>query len=145
MRSLVVSLAVLAALAANVRAIAAADPPTVHPALAAHSAEFEKRIYEVTDGVYSAVGYALANSILLEGEDGVVIVDVTESVEAAREILADFRLTSPPDITVTGSSAMLLRVMMGATPMSHAVASGALTIDGELEELGRFLRLFGTG
>jgi len=45
----------------------------------------------VTDGVYVAVGFALANSILLEGEKGVVVVDVTESVEAARAILALFR------------------------------------------------------
>lgn len=71
--------------------------PAVAPSLAAHSAEFEKRVYKVTDGVYSAVGFALANSILIEGDDGVVVVDVTESVETASEILAEFRkITDKP-------------------------------------------------
>lgn len=73
------------------------EVPAVEPSLAAHSAEFDKKIYEVTEGVYSAVGYALANSILIVGDDGVIVVDVTESVETAREIMADFRkITSKP-------------------------------------------------
>jgi len=69
----------------------------VHPALAAHSAEFEKRVYRVTDGVHVAVGYALANSILIEGDDGAIIVDVTGSVETAREVRAEFeKITDKP-------------------------------------------------
>ena len=48
-------------------------------------------IVQVTEGVYVAVGFALANSIMLEGPDGLVIVDVTESEDAAREILQHFR------------------------------------------------------
>ncbi|MFO7665039.1 MAG: alkyl sulfatase dimerization domain-containing protein [Desulfobacterales bacterium] len=51
--------------------------------LAGHTAEFKQEIIKVTDGVYVAVGYGLANSILLEGQSGVVVVDVMESVEAA--------------------------------------------------------------
>lgn len=74
-----------------------ADAPRVEPSLAAHSAEFAPAVYRVADGVYSAVGFALANSILIEGDDGVVIVDVTESVETARAILAEFRkITDKP-------------------------------------------------
>lgn len=69
--------------------------------LQAQSAEFEPRVVKVTDGVYVAVGYALANSILLEGDDGVVIVDVTESVEAARTIMAEFRkITDKPVVAL---------------------------------------------
>ncbi len=69
----------------------------VAASLQAHTAQFEPRIIQVTDGVYVAVGYALANAILLEGEDAVVIVDVTESVEAARTIMAEFRkITDKP-------------------------------------------------
>ena len=71
--------------------------PSVAPSLDAHTREFERRVYKVTDGVYQAVGYALANSIMIEGDDGIVIVDVTESVETAREVLAAFRqLTDKP-------------------------------------------------
>ncbi len=53
------------------------------PDLAAHSEEFRKEVIRVTEGVYVAVGFGLANSILLEGTDGVVIVDTMESAEAA--------------------------------------------------------------
>jgi alkyl sulfatase BDS1-like metallo-beta-lactamase superfamily hydrolase len=68
-----------------------------HPELVAHSAEFERRVYEVTDGVHVAVGFGLANSILLEGDDGVVIVDVMESVEAAEEVRSAFaQITTKP-------------------------------------------------
>lgn len=58
--------------------------------LAAHTEEFRKGVIEVTDGVYVAIGYALANSILIEGDDGIVIVDTTESQAAAREVKAEF-------------------------------------------------------
>ncbi len=69
----------------------------VRSSLAEHSAVFEKRIEKVTDGVYVAIGYALANSIMLEGDDGVVIVDVTESAESAAQVYKAFReLTDKP-------------------------------------------------
>ncbi|WP_432405440.1 alkyl sulfatase dimerization domain-containing protein [Wukongibacter sp. M2B1] len=65
--------------------------------LAKHSAEFEREILEVADGVYVAIGYGLANSILLEGSDGVVIVDTLESVEAAKPVKKAFdSITSKP-------------------------------------------------
>jgi glyoxylase-like metal-dependent hydrolase (beta-lactamase superfamily II) len=52
----------------------------------------------VTDGVYVAVGFALANSIMIECPDGLVIVDTTESKSAAREILQEFRKVSQKPI-----------------------------------------------
>lgn len=66
-------------------------------ALLEHSAEFEERVYRVTDRVHVAVGFALANSILLEGDDGVVVVDTTESVETARAVREAFeKITTKP-------------------------------------------------
>ncbi len=68
-----------------------------NPDLAAHTAEFKKDIIKITDGVYVAIGYGLANSTLLEGRDGVIIVDTLESVEAAREVKKEFdRITKKP-------------------------------------------------
>ena len=65
--------------------------------LTAHTEEFRKEIIKVTDGVYVAIGYGLANSILLEGDDGVVIVDTMESNETARAVKADFaKITNKP-------------------------------------------------
>ncbi len=63
---------------------------TVKANLAAHSREFEKRIVQVTDGIHVAIGYGLANSILIEGDDGVIIVDAMESVETAAVVRAEF-------------------------------------------------------
>jgi alkyl sulfatase BDS1-like metallo-beta-lactamase superfamily hydrolase len=68
-----------------------------NPDLAAHSVVFKQEVIKVTDGVYVAVGFGLANSILLEGDDGVVIVDTMESAEAAVPVKAAFnKITSKP-------------------------------------------------
>jgi alkyl sulfatase BDS1-like metallo-beta-lactamase superfamily hydrolase len=77
---------------------AAAPLPVKTPAdLAAHSAEFKREVIKVTDGVWSAVGWGAANSILVEGTDGVIIVDTTITEEHGREVLAEFRkVTSKP-------------------------------------------------
>jgi len=70
---------------------------TVNPDLAAHTAEFKKDVIKVTDGVYVAIGFGLANSVLLEGDDGVIIVDTMESAEAAAPVKAAFnKITSKP-------------------------------------------------
>lgn len=66
-------------------------------ALRAHSAEFERGVYEVAAGVHVAIGFGIANSILLEGDDGVIIVDTMETAESAQAVLAEFRkLTDKP-------------------------------------------------
>ncbi len=65
--------------------------------LSAHSAEFRKEVIKVTDGVYVAVGFGLANSIMLEGDDGIVIVDTMESNAGARAVKAEFeKITDKP-------------------------------------------------
>ena len=43
--------------------------------LFAHSAEFKRELVKVTEGVYVAVGFDASNSILIEGKNGVIIVD----------------------------------------------------------------------
>jgi alkyl sulfatase BDS1-like metallo-beta-lactamase superfamily hydrolase len=58
--------------------------------LRAHSAEFRQEVVKVTDGVYVAVGYSLANAILIEGPDGLVIVDTLTSINDARAVKAEF-------------------------------------------------------
>ena len=58
--------------------------------LQAHSDEFRKEIIQVSEAIHVAVGYALANVIMIEGDDGLIIVDTTESVVAAEAIKAEF-------------------------------------------------------
>ncbi|NKB20292.1 MAG: MBL fold metallo-hydrolase [Alphaproteobacteria bacterium] len=65
--------------------------------LRAHSAEFEKTVFDVGDGVYTAVGYAASNSSMIIGDDGIIIIDTTESTGAASNIFAEFRkITDKP-------------------------------------------------
>jgi alkyl sulfatase BDS1-like metallo-beta-lactamase superfamily hydrolase len=69
----------------------------VEPDLVAHSAEFKQEVIEVTEGVYVAIGFGLANSILLVGSDGVIIVDTMESNEAAIPVKTAFdKITTKP-------------------------------------------------
>ncbi len=75
-------------------AASAAQDGTEHPALArlrAHSREFEPVLLRVADGVHVAIGHGLANAILIEGTDGVVVVDTMESAESAQAVLRLFR------------------------------------------------------
>jgi alkyl sulfatase BDS1-like metallo-beta-lactamase superfamily hydrolase len=65
--------------------------------LQAHSSEFKQEVIRVADGVYVAVGFGLANVIMIEGRDGVVIVDTMESINAASKVKAEFRkITDKP-------------------------------------------------
>ena len=51
-----------------------------------HTEEFRKEIIEVTEGIYVAVGFALANAIMIEGDGSNVIIDTTGTVETAQEV-----------------------------------------------------------
>ncbi|MBV1919415.1 MAG: MBL fold metallo-hydrolase [Pseudomonadales bacterium] len=66
--------------------------------LVEHTQEFRKEVIKVTDGVWVAVGYGLANSIMLEGDDGLVIVDTMETLEEAEEVKHAFRKISEKPI-----------------------------------------------
>ncbi|TFH25632.1 MAG: MBL fold metallo-hydrolase [Myxococcales bacterium] len=69
----------------------------VHEQLVAQNAEFEKTVYRVTDGVYQAVGFGLANSIMVEGDECVFIIDSMASRETATEVRAAFEeITTKP-------------------------------------------------
>ena len=59
--------------------------------------EFRRDVYTVTDGVYQAVGFGIANSIMVEGDECVFIVDVMGSMETAEEVKAEFdKITQKP-------------------------------------------------
>ena len=63
-----------------------------------HSYEFRKEVIEVTDDIYVGVGYGLANSIMIETEKNLIIVDTLGSVETAAELIKDFRKISEKPI-----------------------------------------------
>ena len=75
--------------------------PTIHPELEAHTAHFEKRVYKVTERVYSAVGWNVANIVMIIGDDGLIMVDAGLSPETSSEVLAEFRrITDKPIVAV---------------------------------------------
>jgi alkyl sulfatase BDS1-like metallo-beta-lactamase superfamily hydrolase len=73
-------------------------PPVAVEKPVNHSVEFEKKIHKIGERVYSAVGYGLANSIMIEGVDGLIIVDTLESNQAAEAVMAEFRKISPKPV-----------------------------------------------
>lgn len=59
-------------------------------AIAAHSAQFERGVRQVTDNVFQAVGFGLANSMLVVGDECAFVIDVMGSVEVASQVQAAF-------------------------------------------------------
>ena len=51
--------------------------PSTPDDLLTHTSEFKKEVIEVTEGVHVAVGYALANAILVEGKESNIIIDLS--------------------------------------------------------------------
>jgi alkyl sulfatase BDS1-like metallo-beta-lactamase superfamily hydrolase len=71
--------------------------PSIHPELKEHTKHFKRKVYTVTDGVYQAVGWNLANTIMVEGNDGIIIIDVGETTSHSRLVMEEFRkITDKP-------------------------------------------------
>lgn len=70
--------------------IAAAAQDSASEKLRARSAEFRKEVIRITGGVYVAVGYSASNVILIQGDDGAIIVDTATDPVAARAIRTAF-------------------------------------------------------
>jgi alkyl sulfatase BDS1-like metallo-beta-lactamase superfamily hydrolase len=65
--------------------------------LRAHSQEFRREVITVVPGVHVAVGFDLGNAILIEGADGLIIIDTLASVAAARTVKPEFdRISTKP-------------------------------------------------
>jgi alkyl sulfatase BDS1-like metallo-beta-lactamase superfamily hydrolase len=47
-------------------------------------------VYNVTDGIYVAVGYGRSNPVLIEGTDGLIVVDPGESMTSAEMVKAAY-------------------------------------------------------
>jgi alkyl sulfatase BDS1-like metallo-beta-lactamase superfamily hydrolase len=72
--------------------------PAIHPKLLVSNDYWSPpAVHKVTDGVYVAVGYDLANSIMIEGDDGIIIVDTLSTYESAKKVISEFRkITDKP-------------------------------------------------
>ena len=62
-----------------------------------HSNEFDKQVYSFDNGLHLAVGYGIANSIMVEGINGNIIIDASDSVAEAEEVYSHFsKINSNP-------------------------------------------------
>jgi alkyl sulfatase BDS1-like metallo-beta-lactamase superfamily hydrolase len=64
-----------------------------------HTKEFEKRVYSYENGLHIAVGYGIANSIMVEGVGGNIIIDASDSVAEAEEVYSHFKKINSNPIT----------------------------------------------
>ena len=60
-------------------------------ALVEHTNEFIPQIYSYENGIHIAVGYGIANSIMVEGEGGNIIIDAADSIYEAEKIYEEFK------------------------------------------------------
>ena len=69
------------------------DIPTISELekLEDHSNQFIKGIYSYDNGIHVAIGFGIANSIMVEGDGGNIIIDTTDDVSQAKEVLLEFQ------------------------------------------------------
>lgn len=67
------------------------NPDIASEMLTTHNQQFQKRIVQVADNVYTAVGYHGATSSMIVGKDGLIIVDTLMGPESATNAFNDFR------------------------------------------------------
>ncbi|MEZ9139729.1 MULTISPECIES: alkyl sulfatase dimerization domain-containing protein [unclassified Shewanella] len=73
------------------------DSPLVHDALTKHSRKMDQAIIQVDDNVFLGYGYGLDTPVMIEGDDGIIIVDPGESVQMAASVRDAFReITDKP-------------------------------------------------
>lgn len=75
--------------------------PHILPELETHTKIFEKKIYKIGSNVYSAVGFGPANTIMVECDDCIVLLDVSRELESAKAVKEEFaKITSKPLKTI---------------------------------------------
>lgn len=75
--------------------------PGIHAELRQHTEHFRKQIYRIGENVYSAVGWNIANVVMIEGDDGVILVDTGLSPETSALVKEEFEnITRKPVVAV---------------------------------------------
>lgn len=86
----------------NETVFASAAEVTSRADVAAHTEIFTRKTEEVSPGVHLAVGYGLANVIVVDAPEGLILVDTLESIRAAEGLLPwvdEIRAKTGKDIT----------------------------------------------
>ncbi len=94
--------------------------------LSQHTAEFDQKVYQIGKNVYSAVGFGLANSIMIEGKDGLIIVDTMESVEQAQMVFTEFKKISSKPVKA---------IIYTHNHVDHVLGARAMTGQGNFPDI----------
>ncbi|GAB2644132.1 alkyl sulfatase dimerization domain-containing protein [Vibrio panuliri] len=74
-----------------------AESDHVHDSLTKHGRKMDQAIIQVDDNVYLGYGFGLDTPVMIEGDDGIIIVDPGESVQMAQSVKQEFRkITNKP-------------------------------------------------
>lgn len=97
--------------------------PHENPDAVEHNKKFSPpTIVKVTDGVYSAIGYGMANIMMVEGTDGIIIIDTGETDEHAQKVLSEFHKITPKPVVA---------VIYTHNHGDHTEGAGVFVKDGE--------------
>ena len=69
----------------------------VHPQLTAHSKKMDKGIFVYKDKFFQVYGYGLTSPMIVDGDNGLLILDPVESVDKMQSVMADFRKVTGND------------------------------------------------
>lgn len=69
----------------------------INPRLLEHSKTMEQKVYQIGENVYSAVGFGLSYPVMIEGTDGIILIDPAETIEMMEVVMREFRkITKKP-------------------------------------------------
>ncbi|MFQ5992405.1 MAG: alkyl sulfatase dimerization domain-containing protein [Nitrospiraceae bacterium] len=79
------------------------DPTgTIHPDMLAHSKKMRSGIFVIKDKYYKVYGYGLTSATIIEGDDGLIVLDPMETADRMRIAIADFRKFTGNEKPITG-------------------------------------------
>jgi len=58
-----------------------------------------KNVYQIQDRIWVAVGYGVTNSVLIEGDTGIIVIDPLNSYDLSKQVLDDYRKYTDKPIT----------------------------------------------
>ncbi|MFQ5992404.1 MAG: alkyl/aryl-sulfatase [Nitrospiraceae bacterium] len=67
------------------------DDPKVDPRMTEHGRKMDQAVLKIGDSAYLAHGWALTSPMMMVGDDGIIIIDPPDSLEAGEETLEAFR------------------------------------------------------
>lgn len=85
------------------------EQPSINPELlATNDHRYPPAVHQVDKRIWVAVGYDSANSVMIEGEKGIIIIDTLSTYESAKNVMNEFRkITNKPVKTIIYTSSNL--------------------------------------